>query len=43
MYTASYRMTNCMYMDAAMPMPKLFCAHLLPARVHTGFDLRLLT
>ena len=32
MYTAPYRMTNCMYMDAAMPMPKLFCAHLLPAR-----------
>ncbi len=30
MYTASYRMTNCM--DMAMPMPKLFCAHLLPAR-----------
>ena len=42
MFTAD-RMLACMCMDMAMPMPMMLYAHLLPARVHTGFDLRLLT
>lgn len=32
MYSVSYRMLTCMSMDMAMPMPTMFCAHLLPAR-----------
>lgn len=38
MYSYASRMLACMCMDMAMPMPTMLHAHLLPARVHTGFD-----
>lgn len=32
MFYQDFRMTTCMYMDMAMPMPTFSCAHLLPFR-----------
>ncbi len=32
MFYSGSRMLICMYMDMAMPMPTVLCAHLLPFR-----------